>query len=178
MYSAFSSESLIKSLKTNSFLLHSNMPMGYVPGLPILCILNGNLCMKVPFLKYKVTGEVDHTFVYPVRFVATVLIPEGVIASFEDLSLNPAFAQVAFSEPAGTFRHEAIKALNKPAYENMRSSLYQEYDKIVNSLILGKEYPASDEAVFKKLLNTLLEPCLRPFYRVIDPFFSNKYLTR
>lgn len=134
--------------------------------------------MKVPFLKYKVTGEVDHTFVYPVKFVATILIPEGVIASFEDLSLNPAFARVAFSEPVGTFRHDAIKTLNKPAYESMRSSLYQEYDKIVDCLIQGKEYPAKDEAAFQKLLNMLLEPSLRPFYTVIDPLFSNKYLSR
>ena len=178
MNPAFSTESLIKALKTDAFLLHSHMPMGYVPGLPILCILNGNLCMRVPFLKYKVTGEIDQTFVYPVKYVATILIPEGVTASFEDLSLNPAFAYVAFNDPVGTFRHEAVKTLTKPAYESLRSSLYREYDKIIDCLIRGKEYPASDEAVFKKLLNMILEPSLRPFYQVIDPLFSQKYLTR
>lgn len=62
MKKEFSTEALIKNLKTNAFILNSSMPMGYVPNLPILCILNGNLCMKIPFLKYKVTGEIDKTF--------------------------------------------------------------------------------------------------------------------
>ena len=61
MKKEFSTEALIKNLKTNAFILNSSMPMGYVPNLPILCILNGNLCMKIPFLKYKVTGEIDRT---------------------------------------------------------------------------------------------------------------------
>lgn len=49
MKNRFSTEALIKKLKTNAFILNSSMPMGYVPNLPILCILNGNLCMKIPF---------------------------------------------------------------------------------------------------------------------------------
>lgn len=177
MNTQFSTKALIKKLKTNAFILNSSMPMGYVPGLPILCILNGNLCMKVPFLKYKVTGEVDKTFVYPTRYVATVTVPEGQIAAFEDLSLHEAFAQVCFSDPIGTFRHEAIKDLDKAAYDNLRSTLYGEYDKIVNSLTTGQTYIPDDEIRFKKLFNTILEPSLRPFYRAIDSNFANKYIT-
>lgn len=177
MNNQFSTEALIKKLKTHPFILNSCMPMGYVPGLPILCILNGNLCMKVPFLKYKVTGEVDKTFVYPTRYVATVIVPEGQIVSFEDLSLHEAFAQVSFSNPIGIFRHEAIKGLDKTAYNNLRSTLYGEYDKIVNSLTTGQAYMPDDEISFKKLFNTILEPSLRPFYRAINETFANKYIT-
>lgn len=53
MKNRFSTEALIKKLKTNAFILNSSMPMGYVPNLPILCILNGNLCMKIPFALQK-----------------------------------------------------------------------------------------------------------------------------
>ena len=172
----FSTEALIKKLKTNAFILNSNMPMGYVPGLPILCILNGNLCMKIPFLKYKVTGEIDKTFVYPIRYVATVTIPEENVVAFEDLSLLSTFAQVSFSDPIGTFRHEAVKDLDKTAYDNLRSTLYQEYDKIVESLVNGKGYSSNDESKFKSLFNTVLEPSLRPFYKAIDKDFANKYI--
>lgn len=177
MNNRFSTETLIKKLKTNAFILNSSMPMGYVPGLPILCILNGNLCMKVPFLKYKVTGEVDKTFVYPTRYVATVTVPEGQVVSFEDLAMTEAFAHVVFSDPIGMFRHEAIKSLDKPAYNSLRSSLYGEYDKIVEGLANGQPYSANDENNFKKLLNTLLEPSLKPLYQAIDPNFVNKYIT-
>lgn len=176
MSNEFSTEALLKKLKTNTFILNSSMPMGYVSGLPILCILNGNLCMKIPFLKYKVTGEIDKTFVYPTKYVATVTIPEEQVVAFEDLSLQNNFANVSFSSPIGTFRHEAVKELDKTAYENLRSRLYKEYDKIVDSLINGKEYSSSDESKFRKLFNTVLEPSLHPFYKAIDKEFANKYI--
>lgn len=177
MNNEFSTEVLIKNLKTNAFILNSSMPMGYVPNLPILCILNGNLCMKIPFLKYKVTGEIDKTFVYPTRYVATVIIPEQQIVAFEDLSLQTTFANVCFSDPIGTFRHDAIKDYDKQAYDNLRSVLYKEYDKIVESLVNdGKGYSADDEKMFKKLFNKILEPSLRPFYKAIDKDFAKKYI--
>ena len=152
--------------------------MGYVPGLPTLCILNGNLCMKIPFLKYKVTGEVDNTLVYPIKYVATVMVPQNVVASFEDLALQSAFARVNFSTPVGTFRHEKIKNLDKTAYKEKRSELYAQYDKIVNFLITDSVYSIEDERVFKTMFNTLLEPSLQPFYKVIDPEFYNKYISK
>ena len=116
MKNRFSTEALIKKLKTNAFILNSSMPMGYVPNLPILCILNGNLCMKIPFLKYKVTGEIDKTFVYPTRYVATVLVPEEQVVAFEDLSLQRTFANVSFSDPIGTFRSKYIVVLAIPDF--------------------------------------------------------------
>lgn len=178
MNNRFSTEALIKKLKTNAFILNSCMPMGYVPNLPILCILNGILCMKVPFLKYKVTGEIDKTFVYPTRYVATVIVPEEQVAAFEDLSLQRTFANVSFSDPIGTFRHDAIKNYDKLAYDNLRSALYEEYDKIVESLVNdGNNYSSDDEAKFRSFFNIILEPSLRPFYKAIDKDFAKKYIT-
>lgn len=178
MNNSFSTEALIKKLKTSTFIQHSSMPMGYVPGLPILCVLNDNLCMKVPFLKYMVTGEIDKTFVYPTRFLATVTIPEGQIVSFEDMAFRKAFANVSFSEPVGTFRHEAVKNMDKATYDKLRSALFGEYDKIIDTLIEGEPYSADNEREFKKLFNIVLEPSLRPFYAAIDVDFAKKYITK
>lgn len=177
MNNLFSTEALIKNLKTNAFILNSSMPMGYVPGLPILCILNGNMCMKIPYLKYKITGEKDKTLIYPIRYVITITLPEEQIVSFEDLSFHESFAKVNYSDPIGTFRHEAIKKLDKQAYANLRISLYGEYDKIVNALTCGQPYTTSDEEEFKSLFNLLIEPSLLPFYKAIDYAFANKYIT-
>ena len=172
----FSTEALIHSLKSNKLIQCSNVPMGYVPGLPVICILNGNLCMKVPYLKYKVTGEVDKTYVYPVKFIVTVSIPEETVVGFEDLSFNDSFSNVEFNNPVGLFRHDAIKHLNKEAYSNLRKDLYGEYDKIVAFLTENAAYTLTDENKFKSLLNMILEPSLYPFYKAIDSDFSNKYL--
>ena len=125
MNNDFSTEALIKSLKTNKCLQYSNFELGYVPGLPILAIMNGNLCMKVPYIRYKITGEVDKTYVYPTRYVVTVSLPEGTIAGIEDLSFNKAFANIEFHSPVGLFRHDAIKNLDKKAYEIFKRQMVQ-----------------------------------------------------
>lgn len=57
------------------------IPMGYNPGIPALSVRAGNLCIEVPYLRYKVTGEKDRTLVYPVRFVTTYLVPEFTMIS-------------------------------------------------------------------------------------------------
>ena len=176
MENKFSTKNLLTSLQHNPFILNSPMPMGYAPGLPLICILNGNLCMKVPFLKYKVTGEIDKTFVFPPKYLATVTVPEGQPVCFDDISFLPQFGKVDFNSPVGTFRHDAIKDLNKEAYKNLRSELFEEYDKIVSHLINGTPYTAQDEMRFKSLFNTLIEPSLVPFYQAIDLNFANKYI--
>lgn len=178
MNRTFLTAELLNSLKTDKFILHSNITMEYVPGLPILCILNGNLCMKVPYLKYKVTGEVDKTFVYPTRFVVTIAIPEQTIVKIEDLAYDKSFDNVEFNNPVGLFRHDAIKNLNKEAYNNLRKELYAGYDKIVNHLTNNVTYTVDDENCFTSLLNTILEPSLRPFYQALDTDFANKYINQ
>ena len=177
MSNIFSTEALLKSLKSNPLILHSNITMGYVPGLPMLSVLNGNLCLKIPYLKYKITGEIDKTLVYPIKFVVTISVPEGVIVGIEDLAYNNVFANIEFNNPVGLFRHDSIKQFDKIAYFNLRNTLYAEYDKIVNHLSNQGNYTIEDEKQFKSLLNLLVEPSLYPFYRVIDPDFSNKYFT-
>ena len=64
--------------------LQAVIPMGYTPGLPMLNIRQDNLCVEIPFLRYKVTGEKDRTLVYPVRYVATYLVPEMQMIRFTD----------------------------------------------------------------------------------------------
>lgn len=176
MNKTFSTEALISSLKSNKMIQHSNIPMGYVPGLPVISILNGNLCMRVPYLKYKVTGEVDKTLVYPIKFVVTISIPEETIVGIEDLSFNTTFGNIEFNNPVGLFRHDAIKTMDKTAYSNLRKALYIEYDKIVAFFIGNREYTSDDEDNFRSLFNVILEPSLHPFYMAIDNDFSNKYL--
>ena len=175
MNNTFSTAEFIKQLKSSDFA-HSRIPMGYVPGLPILSISNGNLCMHIPFLRYKVTGKIDNTLVYPIKYVVSACIPEGTIVKYEDLAYNPAFNKVDFGNAIGTFRHVAVKHLDKDGFKALKRSLYEKYDKIIAFLTSGEPYSASDEGTFKSLLNQLLEPSLHPFYFALDNTFANKYL--
>ena len=176
MENTISVSSILKELKTNDFVLHCAMPMGYVPGLPILQIKNEQLCLQIPFLKYRVTGEVDKTLVYPVRYTVTMVLPEKKIVAFRDLSLEPAFAAVDFSAPIGLFRHEAIRHLKKSEYNELREELFVQYDKVAAMLLFNAPYGEEDEEKMCGLIKQLIEPSLLPIYKSLDGDFFEKYL--
>lgn len=169
-------KALVKEVKTSPFLLYCELPMGYVEGLPILQIRNGQLCIMIPFLKYQVTGKVDQTLVYPIHYTVTVLLPEGKIMGYQDVSVLPHFSKVDFTKPVGLFRHEAIKQWGKKEYAAKREELFSMYDKVANALLYGDDYTEEDEAAMRNLLQIMVEPSQLPIYKVLDEDFYDKYL--
>lgn len=167
---------LIKEIKTSEFVLGCKMEVGYSAGLPILQIKNGILCLTVPYLKYRMTGAVDKTLVYPVRYTVTVALPGEDPVGFSDLSVNPVFEKVDFSKPVGTFRHDSIKQYSKDQYFALKDELYSLYDKTASALLYNAPYAEGDEKRMSELLRLLVEPSLLPIYRALDIDFYNKYL--
>lgn len=167
---------VLSGLKKSNFVNACGLPMGYVQGLPILHIKNDRLCMTVPYLKYKITGEVDKTYVYPIKFTVTLSLPENKIIAFKDLEFEPAFKKVAFLKPVGLFRHDAIKHLNKNEYAAKKDELFSQYDRIINALLYSGEYSATDEQRMSELIQLLIEPSLKPIYKALDSDFYNKYI--
>lgn len=167
---------ILKELKTDGFVLHAGMPMGYLPGLPILEIRNEELCLTIPYLKYKVTGQVDKTLVYPIRFTLTLVLPELRVAEFRDLGYQSAFRKIDFTKPVGLFRHEAVKHLTKQAYQQSREELLGCYDKVIAALLYGENYTQEDEARMQELLQMMVEPSLLPIYKELNADFYFKYL--
>lgn len=166
---------ILKELKTNPFVLACKMQMGYTAGLPILQIQNDQLCMLVPFLRYKMTGRVDQTLVFPIRYTITLSLPERQPVAFADLSWDPRFQKVSFQNPTGLFRHKAIQDLDREAYKAMREELLASYDRVIGALLWGAPYRASDETQMRHLLQRLTEPSLWPTYQILDPDFYQKY---
>jgi len=166
----------VQHINTHDFVLHCNMPLGYVPGLPILKIIHDELCLQVPFLKYKVTGQPDQTLVYPIRYTVTMTWPEKKMIGFSNLSYDPAFAQVDFSKAIGFFRHDAVKHMKKAEYRAMRDELLDQYDKVAAALLEGAEYTQEDEAHMRRLIKIIMEPSLYPLYQALDQDFYGKYL--
>jgi len=167
---------LLRELKSNEFVLGAKMPLGYVAGYPMLGIKADELCITVPFLYYKSTGEVDKTLVFPIRYILTMTLPEQGIVSFNDLSYSP--MNIDFHKPICLFRHEAIKNLDKKAYSEKQDELFSLYDKVISHLLTGSAYTAEDESRMSQLLNLLLEPELRPFYKKLAPDFYKKYFNK
>ncbi len=169
-------EQIVKKLKGSEFFLQCKIPMGYSSGLPILQIRNGSLCVTVPYLKYRTTGEVDKTLVFPIRYGISLELPTEKVIGFEDYEYKSSFVNIDFDKPVGYFRHDAVKQYNKMQYKELRRELMGEYDKVANALLGNAAYGISDEKRMAELLQLLVEPSLLPFYRVIDTDFYNKYL--
>ena len=165
-----------KDLLSSEFYLGCKIPLGYTAGFPVLRILNGCLCVTIPYLKYQTTGEVDKTLVYPIRYVITLELPTLQPVAFQNYEYEPVFQNVDFEKSVGLFRHEAIKAYNRPQYQALVQELMGLYDEVIDMILGQLPYSGKSEQRMRELLQLLVEPSLRPMYRELDPDFYNKYM--
>lgn len=152
------------------------IPTKFNCGFPIIQIENRSLCVVLPFYRFQLSHELDKSTVYPIRYCVTILWDTAKPIRFEDLSSNKAFKRVQFEKPIGYFRHDEIKHLNKAQYYETKDHLYRMYDQLIEYLIDGEEYSKESEESFKQLLNMMIEPCLIPFYKVLNRKFADKFL--
>ena len=167
---------IINQLKTSDFLVGCEIPLGYVAGIPTVQIKNDTVCLVIPYLKYKITGAVDKTLVFPVRYLVCISLPDEKVVQFADLSEMRGASKIDFSKPVGLFRHDSIKSYTRQEYDSKRKELMMCYDVLLSSLIYGTEFSVAEQNKMKELLRLLVEPSLIPFYKSIDPDFYKKYL--
>lgn len=136
-----------------------------------------NLCLIVPYLRYKITGEKDKTLVYPIRYVVEYLVPEYQLISYNDLAYNKIAERIDFEKPCGYFRHKAIENLNQEEYQSLRDATLHSFDKLADVLLNGQPYTMSDKHTMASQLQRIVEPSLWEFYRFLSPDFFNKYFT-
>lgn len=168
--------SLVKNVSKGETFMNSGIPLGYVSNIPVLKQVNGKYCLVIPYLKYKLTGVVDKTLVFPARYALTVSVPHGKIVGLDDFSYDERFKKVDFTKPIGFFRHDAVKSFTKDEFNKKRDELYKAYSEIVSAKLDGTPVPESAEKTFSKLIRIILEPSLYPIYKAIDEDFYNKYL--
>lgn len=195
MNKTFDIANFLRKVKTSDFV-SKNIPLEYTPGFPVVRTVNENTFLIIPFLKYNVTGVIDKTEVYPIRYVLTYnlkqnndlktvelpekissqLLTEGKMIRFEDLYFDERFADLQFDKPVGLFRHKAIKDLDKKAYNEKRSELFDLYNLMINEKLYGAEFQLEEHIKYKNLLRLLSEPSLKYMYKMIDEKFYDKYL--
>lgn len=167
---------LFKGLKARAEV-RALIPMGYIAGMPIITIKNEQLVAIIPFLRYKITGQIDRTLVFPIRYVLEYLVPECQLVGFKDLAVVSEYADYDFEKVIGFFRHESVKHLDRASFEALKMNTLSEFDKLVNYLIGEYEnYSQSDEKCLIKNLQTIIEPFVIEQYASLDADFYNKYL--
>lgn len=171
----FSISQFIDALKRDN-LVRAYIPMGYAPTLPLIAAHGQEVRLLIPFARYQATGKVDQTLVYPPKYVIEFMLPSKRLLRWQDLMTHRAFAKIDFNQPIGTFRHEAVKHLDKEQYATLRQDLYALYDKAIAAILAGEEMNLRERSLFTSLLNQMLEPCFYPVYQALNPVFAKEYL--
>jgi hypothetical protein len=166
-------EEFLKELN-KSDIVRKQVPLGLGMGLPMLDIIGEELCVSVPYYKVIPAPE-DKTLIFPPEYVITAKWPNGLIVGYQNLRYDREYSKVKFDKPIGTFRHEAIKQWNKGEYQRKKAELFKMYDAFIASLYSDEPY--TDDG-FAELLNTIIEPSLRPFYMRIGKGFYHKFLSQ
>lgn len=167
---------LIKNVRTSNFLQECLLPMGYAEGYPILTQCKGEGYLMIPFLRYKPTGRVDKTLVYPIRATITVRAKDGKIVGYQDLTADSRFAKVDFDKPIGMFRHESIKSWDKKTFMENKRKLYALYDSVLNAEGMVQSQEQYEQMA--GLLQAMVEPSQLPIYRALNKKFYDRYLNR
>ena len=155
------------------------IPMGYVPGMPIITVKNDQLVTIIPFLRYKATGEIDRTLVFPIRYTLEYLLPECQLVGFKDLYVDPGYKDYDFEKVIGFFRHEAVRHMDKAAFASFRKDTLSKLDYLVDFLIgENDDFSSLDDQSLASNLQTIIEPFVAKEYASLDIDFYNKYLNK
>ena len=194
----------MKNFETTGFMrllgkntvIRSMIPLGFQAGAPAIRTENGRVFVIVPYARFKTTGDIDNTLVYPILYTATFEAlqpaepPEnfakaakpgkeifpGKLVAFNTLSYMPECGNMDFDKPVGTFRHEAVKKYSKEEYIAQIQKMYAAYDKVIHAYFAGQEPEISDKMQMKTLLNELIVPEQKNMYRFVDAAFYDLYL--
>ena len=158
-------------------VVRSSVPMGLGASLPVLSIVSDHLLVSVFYYRC-VPRPNDGTLIMPPDCALALDYPSGRLASFEALRMSPRATGVDFERPVGTFRHEAIRHLDREGYQAKKDELFALLDKLVAHLGGSGDFGEKDEEALRDLYRMLAEPSLLPAYRTLSPQFFSRYLDR
>lgn len=150
------------------------IPMEFVSGLPILGIRRGEICVTIPYYLVKIQSE-DKTLIYPLAYSITALWSNGMVVDYKNFNFVPAMKKLDFMRPVGTFRHEAVKHLNKEQFMELKGELLGCYDEYIACILEKRPFEKTDR--MKELLNLIMEPSQKPMYLILGKKFFEEFLT-
>lgn len=170
-------EKLMRTIRTTP-LAHQLIPMEAGVGWPIPLRKGEKVYITLPFFGFTPTAEKGKTKLFPP--LATITLDWSNLVSVEYVNLrfrNPA-PELQWSEAVGTFPHPAIEQMSVGKYKELRRELLGMYDEMLE--LLSQKSPFSPEwsERFGELLQILIEPSFKPYYRALNPKFFNRFLSQ
>lgn len=155
--------------------VRSYVPLGLGQGFPMLDIVGNRLLVTVFYYRV-IPRKDDKTLIMPPEYVLSFDYPSGKLARFEAVRMSPRGKGLDFERPVGTFRHDAIKNLDRAAYQAKKDELLALLDKLIANLGGEGEFTDDDERQLAELYQLLTEPSLHPVYRSCAPAFFSRFI--
>lgn len=169
-------QDFLKKINTNS-VVRENIPMGLGMSFPVLNITGDRLLVSV-FYYRTILRPNDQTLLMPPEYFLTFDYPSAKLTSFQSLWLDSRYSKMNFGKPVGTFRHDAVKHLDRNGYRQMKTELFDVLNRLIAYLGDEGEFTQKDEEKLSQLYSMMTEPSLHPFYKAISPKFFERYIEK
>ncbi len=154
-----------------------NIPLDHGAGLPMLEIAGDYLLVSVFYYRC-VFGKNDTSRIYPPEIMISADYPSGTIARLELLRTREIYRDIDFKKPIGTFRHEAVKHLDRGGYMKKKEELYALLDRQIAYLGGEGAFTRDDAAELRSLYMLLAEPSLLPYYKNMSESFFRQFFVK
>lgn len=153
------------------------IPLDTGMGLPVLETVGDRLLVSVFFYR-TFPGRNDTTKIYPPQLFLSADYPDGKIMRLNFLAADPLYCETDFDSAIGTFRHEAVKRLNRAEYKAKKRELFDALDRQIAYLGGAGSFTKEDALALKGLYSMLAEPSLYPYYRALSEEFFEQYFAK
>lgn len=167
-------ENIIKEVR-NSPVFQELVPMEAVSGWTIPFKRDERVYLRIPFYRTKNEGK-GNTLLYPPMAIITVDCSSKIVVEYLNTKFKSPWSEGDWETEVGSFPHEAIARMTVGEYKECKQKLMQLYNEIVKCLMDGSKLNKDTHNEFMKLLNLLVEPGLKPFYKAIGPKFFGHFL--
>ena len=151
------------------------IPMETSISCPIPLRKKGSVYIILPCIGVKTTTA-GQTILFPPLATLTLNWSNQAIVEYVDLKFKNPWQQEVTEGQIGIFPHKAIANLTVDEYKQKRSQLLAMYDTMFESLALGNSFSEQWCNDFSQLLQLLIEPSLKPYYRDLQPKFFNRFI--
>jgi hypothetical protein len=116
------------------------------------------------------------TALFPPFAGVTVNWLNGQLVDYTHYRFRSKWKTVNFDQPIGIFPHPEVAEMPRALYLAMRDQLCFFYDRLLDDLYLGVEPPSQWVNDVQCVLNLMIEPALKSFYKELAPQFYAEFM--
>ncbi|XZF65671.1 MAG: hypothetical protein ACSI46_13715 [Gloeotrichia echinulata DVL01] len=145
-------------------------------GFPIPLRKEGKVYAILPCFGFTPSAQKGQTAIFPPFATITVNWANQVPVEYVNFSFRNPAPELQWSGQIGTFPHPAVANMTVEQYKEKRHQLLAMYDEMFAALEQNNSFSSEWIDEFSELLSTLLEPALKPYYRVLGTKFCARFL--